>query len=139
MQNNTINVSPIEKIVSILSYLTMGIVGLIWLVIGYITNKKLRYFLMYNITQSMLISIICAAFFFGLWILSLIPFLEFLSAILNLILTVKIVNIFLLSFSIFQLIITILITYIIIGILFERIFYVPFLSNIMNKVMKSYK
>ena len=55
-------ISPIEKIISVLSYVTMGIAGLLWLILAYFLKKKLRYFLMYNIAQSMIIAIILAIF-----------------------------------------------------------------------------
>ena len=47
MQHNSIKVSPIEKIISILSYFTMGIIGLVLLLIAHFAKKKIRYFLMY--------------------------------------------------------------------------------------------
>ncbi len=137
------SVSPIEKIISIFSYITMGIVGLIWIIIAYFLKQKLRYFLMYNIAQSMLISILYAiiTLLIGtvLKIFSVIPFLKVFSAHLNYFFTIKIVSIFGLSYSIVQLLLSLLLLYIIIVILLGRIFYVPILSNLMNKAMKSYR
>lgn len=143
MQHNLNNVSPIEKIISILSYMSMGMIGLIWIIIAYLMKRNLRYFLMYNIVQSMLISLICAILFYAigliLRIIALIPFLEFITAIFNLFISVKIVSILGFSFTIFQLIITTLLLYIIVGVLLGRIFYVPVLTNLMNKAMRSYR
>ena len=142
MQPSYNKVLPIEKIISILSYLSMGIIGVIWLIIAYFLKKNLKYFLMYNIAQSMLISILCAIFFclinLILNIVALVPFLAFISAIINLFMSVKVLFILGMSFSVFQIFLTVLLIYIIVGILLGRIFYVPLLSNIMNKAMKSY-
>ena len=95
MQHNSFKVSPIEKIISILSYITMGIIGLVWLLIAHFSNKKLRYFLMYNIVQSMIIAIFLAILKLILniifSILSIIPFINILAAKLNYLISVKIV------------------------------------------------
>ncbi len=145
MQHNNVQVLPIEKIISILSYLTMGIIGLIWLIISYFLKKRLRFFLMYNITQSMIISIFLAIFKLILSILlsiiAVIPFIDILAAVINFIVSIKVMTVAFLniSFSIFEIFLYLLIIYIIIGILFGRIFYIPLLTDFMNKVMKSYK
>ena len=80
VQHNSVKILPIEKIISILSYLTMGIVGLIWFIIAHFLKQKLKFFLMYNIAQSMVISIFLALIKIGLdiilSILAKIPFLR---------------------------------------------------------------
>ena len=144
MQHNNNNILPIEKIISVLSYITMGIAGLIWIIIAYIYKRHIKYFLMYNIIQSMVIAILLAIFKLIMSIimpiLSLIPFLKFISAILNYILSIKIIRFYSLglSFSFFEFVIFIILIYIIIGVCIGRVFYVPFLTKLINKVMKSY-
>ncbi len=144
MMQHENNILPIEKIISILSYATMGIAGLIWVIIAYICKRHIKYFLMFNITQSMVISIILAIvkLFVGLimQLLTYIPFLNFISAILNYVLSIKIIRLYSLglSFSLFEFLIFILLIYIIIGVCFGRIFNVPYLTKLINKVMKSY-
>ena len=144
VQHNSVKILPIEKIISILSYLTMGIVGLIWFIIAHFLKQKLKFFLMYNIAQSMVISIFLALIKIGLdiilSILAKIPFLDYIAAIIYYILSYKILRIYLfnLSFTIPELVVVILIGYIITGILLGRIFYVPFLSDLMYKTMKNY-
>ena len=107
MNNNNEPVLPIEKIISILSYLTMGIVGLVWLIIAYYIKKKPKYFLAYNIYQSIIISVFLAIFklLIGLIlsVIALIPFLDFIVALFNLIISLKIITlpIFHFSFSAF--------------------------------------
>ena len=61
MQPNS-SISTLEKFISIVSYFTMGLFGLFWLILAYSVKKKLRYFLQYNIVQSLLISILLAIF-----------------------------------------------------------------------------
>lgn len=136
-------VLPIEKIISILSYFTMGIVGLFWLIIANLLKKKLRYFLMYNIVQSMLISVFLAVFKLildiVLSILALIPFIDGILAVFNWFISVKVISIFYFSFSILELLIFILLCYVSIGVLIGRLFYIPVLSDFINKVMKNYE
>ena len=138
-------ISPIEKIISVLSYVTMGIAGLLWLILAYFLKKKLRYFLMYNIAQSMIIAIILAIFKLLtdiiLSLIAKISFLDFIMAIFNLVISFKIIRISNsgISFTILELLLLMLLGYIIFGILFGRIFYIPYLRKIKKKVMKTYK
>lgn len=68
---------PMEKLIASLSYLTMGFVGFVWLLIGIFTKNTLRPYLKYHIFQSIFISIayFLASAFLGLImnILSIIP------------------------------------------------------------------
>lgn len=68
---------PMEKLIASLSYLTMGFVGFIWLLIGIFTKNTLRPYLKYHIFQSIFISIayFLISAFLGLImnILSIIP------------------------------------------------------------------
>ena len=75
---------PIERIVSPLSYLTMGLVGFVWLIIALFTKARLKPFLQYHIFQSIFISILFTviSIFIG-WIsniLGLIPFINVIVA-----------------------------------------------------------
>lgn len=71
---------PMEKLIASLSYLTMGFVGFIWLLIGIFTKNTLRPYLKYHIFQSIFISIayfLASAFIgFILNILSIIPIIN---------------------------------------------------------------
>ena len=131
MQHNGLKVNLLEKIISILSYMTMGIVGLIWIIIAYANKKSLKYFLMYNISQSMVIAILLAilklVLDIVLSILAVIPFLSYITAIFNYIISIKIIRIYGLglSFTLFELLVFILLSYIIAGIFIGRIFYIP--------------
>ena len=144
MNYNATSVKPIEKIISILSYLSMGIIGLIWFLIAYYNKKNLKYFLMYNISQSMVIAIFLAIIKLILNIiipiLWIIPVINNLASILNFIFSVKIIRLYFIdmSFSIFEFLVFILLLYIIIGILNGRIFHIPLLTKIMKNAMKNY-
>ncbi len=144
MQHNS-DVLPIEKIIAVLSYLTMGIIGLIWFIIAHSLKKRLRFFLMYNISQSIIISIFLAIFKLIadiiLPIIALIPFIDIIAACINFIISIKVLTIpFLnLSFSLFEIFLHILLLYIIAGIAAGRIFYVPYLTDFTAKIMKSYR
>ena len=49
---------PIERILSVATYLTAGGAGFVWLIIAALTKKQVRSFLMYHILQSIFISIL---------------------------------------------------------------------------------
>ena len=49
-----------DKIISILCYYTFGIFGIIWLVIAHVMRKRIHSFVMFNISQSIFISILLA-------------------------------------------------------------------------------
>lgn len=46
----------IERIVAALSYLTAGMIGFIWLILGVLTKSSLRPFMKYHIFQSIFLS-----------------------------------------------------------------------------------
>ncbi len=145
MQNNNTNVLPIEKVISLLSYMSMGIIGLVWYIIALLLKRKLKYFLLYNISQSMIIAIILAIFklFIDiiLMLISKIPFLDFIVALFNLIISIKIIRFHTLgfSFTLIEFLVFLLLLYISIGVILGKIFYIPFLTKFMNKVIKQEK
>lgn len=140
--NRNIVIEPLEKIISIISYYTMGIVGLVWVIIGYFLNKRVKFFLMYNITQSVLISIFLAflniLFQVILQIIIAIPFLSSIGINISLFMQKKI-NIIGLSFNIIEIIIFLLLIYISIGVIQGRIYNVPVLTKIVKRIMQSYR
>ena len=144
MSHNFNRVLPLEKIISILSYSTMGMVGVIWILIAYFLKKNLKFFLMYNISQSILISILLAILKLALDIIlpvfSSIPVLNYISAIFNYLISIKLIRLYPLgiSFTILELIVFITLAYVCIGVLIGRIFYIPVITNIMQKFMKRY-
>ena len=77
----------IERLIAALSYLTMGMVGFVWLIIGLFTNARLKPFLQYHIFQSIFISLGFAVLSILVgWVsnlLSVIPFINKVVAQIN--------------------------------------------------------
>ena len=110
MQNSR-QIFLIERIIAVTSYLTMGFVGFIWLIVGLIRQSHLTKFLQYHIFQSIFISLayvlICYVLGFLLNILSLIPFINLVAAQIALVLNAPIIF----GFSIIQTAIYLLLFY----------------------------
>ena len=142
MQNKRIIVSNAEKVLSLFSYFTMGIMGLIWVIFAMILKKRLKFFLMYNIVQSITISLFLALFSFVInfviKMLIAIPFSKVLGIGIKMFLQ-KRIFISALSFNSAEVIIFLLLIYISVGVLHSRFFYVPFFSDITKGIMRSYK
>lgn len=138
---NEIKILPFDKVYSIISYCTMGIAGLFLALIAFFAKKKLRYFLNYNIAQSVLLGIILAIFKFFLdsvlHLIAKIPFLDGVCGIVYFFFSTKIIKIGLLSFNILELFVFGLILYISIGIIKNKIFFVPYLTNLTQTIIKS--
>ena len=101
----------IERIIASLSYMTMGMVGFIWLIIGLFTKASLKPFLKYHIFQSIFISLGFAVLskFVG-WvsnILSFIPLINKLVAQINFLLNMPLIF----DYSILQTVIYVFLIY----------------------------
>ncbi len=145
MQPETQKILPIEKIISVLSYFSMGVIGFLWIIFAYLYKRKLKFFLMYNICQSMVISIFLALLSIVLklmfMVFSHIKILDAFAGILNYIISIKIIRFtqfFGLSFNIIELVLFILLLYLSIGVCFGKLFYVPVLTKFIQKVMKRF-
>lgn len=77
MQNKYSQPAVIEKLIASLSYITMGFIGFLWLMLALVTKNNLKPYLKYHIFQSIFISIayFLVSAFLGLImnILSVIP------------------------------------------------------------------
>ena len=128
-----------EKVLSILSYITFGIVGFFWLLLANWKKKKIKYFLSYHIYQSIFIAVLLTLlnYFFEILfgIFSKIPFLEMFSAVLNYIFTVKIISVFGFQSTVVYLAVLILKIYLIVGVILGRNFYLPFVTKTVNYMM----
>ncbi len=128
-----------EKVISILSYMTFGIVGFFWLILANWKKKKIKYFLSYHIYQSIFIAVLLTLLnyvfeiLFGIF--SKISFLEMFSAIINYIFTVKIISVFGFQSTIVYLAVLILKIYLIVGVILGRNFYLPFVTKTVNYMM----
>lgn len=123
----------IERIVSSLSYITMGFVGFIYMLLGLFTRAQLRPFTQYHIFQSIFISI---AFFllnyicgFILGLLSYIPFINKLVAQITFFFNAPIFF----AYSIIQIVVYGIIFYLAITSFMGIYSRIPFISDIIDQ------
>jgi len=129
-----------EKILSVLSYMTFGIVGFFWLLLANWKKKKIKYFLNYHIYQSIFIAILLTLFnyIFALIFLicSKIPFIDTVSAQINYYLSVKIISFFGFQSTIVYFAILLFKIYLITGVILGKCFYIPFVTKVINYMMR---
>ena len=123
----------IERIIASLSYMTMGMVGFIWLIIGLFTKASLKPFLKYHIFQSIFISLGFAVLskFVG-WvsnILSFIPLINKLVAQINFLLNMPLIF----DYSILQTVIYVFLIYLAVTSFAGKFSYIPWISDIIDK------
>ena len=123
----------IERIIAALSYLTMGMVGFIWLIIGLFTQASLKPFLKFHIFQAIFISLgfTVLSMFVG-WlsnILSFIPFVNKLVAQINFLLNMPLIF----DYSILQTIIYVFIIYLAVTSFIGKFSYIPWISDIIDQ------
>lgn len=123
----------IERIVAALSYLTMGMVGFIWLIIGLFTNARLKPFLQYHIFQSIFISLGFAVLSILVgWVsnlLSVIPFINKVVAQINFLLNMPLIF----DYSLLQTAIYAFLAYLAITSFMGRFSYIPWVSDIIDQ------
>lgn len=123
----------IERIVAALSYLTMGMVGFIWLIIGLFTNARLKPFLQYHIFQSIFISLGFAVLSILVgWVsnlLSVIPFINKVVAQINFLLNMPLIF----DYSLLQTAIYAFLAYLAITSFMGRFSYIPWISDIIDQ------
>ena len=123
----------IERIVAALSYLTMGMVGFVWLIIGLFTNARLKPFLQYHIFQSIFISLGFAVLSILVgWIsnlLSVIPFINKVVAQINFLLNMPLIF----DYSLLQTAIYAFLAYLAITSFMGRFSYIPWVSDIIDQ------
>ncbi len=123
----------IERIVAALSYLTMGMVGFVWLIIGLFTNARLKPFLQYHIFQSIFISLGFAVLSILVgWIsnlLSVIPFINKVVAQINFLLNMPLIF----DYSLLQTLIYAFLAYLAITSFMGRFSYIPWISDIIDQ------
>lgn len=130
------NILPAEKTIAVLSYLSFGFVGFIWIVLGAFLKQNLKQFLKYHIYQSIFLSIL---FFIVsnliIMVLNLLGFIPFVNAIIGLFvfyLSVSLFSIGSVHFSIIQLVILGFMIYLSTGVIKGKYTFVPWVSNIIK-------
>ncbi len=123
----------IERIIAALTYLTMGMVGFIWLIIGLFTKARLKPFLQYHIFQSIFISLAFAvlSIFIG-WlsnILSFIPIINRIVAQITFLLNMPLIF----DYSLLQSVIYVLLIYLAITAFIGKFSYIPWVSDIIDQ------
>ena len=137
MYNNSYRLNPdkpyfMEKLVSALSYLTMGFVGFIYLVIVILTKKNLKPFLKYHIFQSIFISIgyYLLTIFIGL-VCNILLFIPLINKITTMILYYTTINI-IFGCSIIGLFVYAVLFYLVITSFQGKYSYIPCVSDIIK-------
>lgn len=123
---------PLEKIIAALSYLTSGLIGFIWLILGAVLKLGIRPFLLYHIYQSIFLSVLFFIVQLGLKIildiLSAIPLIGQLVSTLTFLFTTSIFG----GFSIITLVLLSIVIYLTITSLMGKYSYLPWVSNIIR-------
>ncbi len=123
----------IERLVVSLSYLTMGFIGFIWLVLGAFTKAQTSDFVRYHVFQSIFISI--SLFILNVLlgiindVLSVIPFVKVFVQNIYYLLNAPIF----LNYSIIQTILYLFIAYLMITSALGIYSYVPFVSDVISQ------
>lgn len=122
----------IERLIAATTYLSMGMVGFVWLIFCAITKNNLRPFLKYHIFQSFFL--IMALFLFNIFvsfivsILGVIPFINMLVYKILFFFTAPII----VGLSISSLVILALMVYLVFTSLQGKYSYIPWISNIID-------
>lgn len=123
----------IERIVSGLTYPTMGMIGFIWLLLGLITHARLRTFTQYHIFQSIFLSIayVIVSLLIGVLsnILSVIPLINKLTAQIMFWLNMPAI----LGYSLIQACIYTVIIYLMLTAFLGKYSYLPWVSDIIKQ------
>ncbi len=123
----------IERIVSALSYLTMGLVGFVWLLLGLFTGASLTKFTQYHIFQSIFISVsfVLLSMLFGFVVdfLTIIPVINKIVAAIMFLLNMPVF----LNFSLIKLCVYLLMFYLALTSFSGKYSYVPWVSDIIEQ------
>ena len=118
----------IERLVAALSYLTMGMVGFVWLIIGLFTKASLKPFLKYHIFQSIFISLGFAviSIFVG-WVSNILSFIPLINKL------VAQINFLLFDYSLLQTLIYAFLIYLAGTSFIGKYSYIPYVSDIIDQ------
>lgn len=123
----------IERIIAALTYLTMGMVGFIWLIIGLFTKARLKPFLQYHIFQSIFISLAFAVLSILVsWlsnILSFIPLINRIVAQITFLLNMPLIF----DYSLLQSVIYLSLIYLAVTAFIGKFSYIPWVSDIIDQ------
>lgn len=123
----------IERIIAALTYLTMGMVGFIWLIAGLFTKARLKPFLQYHIFQSIFIALgfTVLSIFIG-WLsnlLSFIPIINRLVAQITFLLNMPLIF----DYSLLQAVIYAILIYLAVTAFMGKYSYIPWVSDVIDQ------
>ena len=123
----------IERIIAALTYLTMVMVGFIWLIAGLFTKARLKPFLQYHIFQSIFIALgfTVLSIFIG-WLsnlLSFIPIINRLVAQITFLLNMPLIF----DYSLLQAVIYAILIYLAVTAFMGKYSYIPWVSDIIDQ------
>ena len=125
-----------ERVIAVLSYVTSGIVGIIWLLLAALAKSKLKPFLKYHIMQSIFLMLLyylaAHMLIFVLNILTYVPFFNAIISTLNFFLNISLLNFGPFHMSIINILIFLFIIYLSCGTLKGKYVYVPWVSNVIK-------
>lgn len=123
----------IERVVASLSYLTMGMVGFIWLIAGLFTGARLKPFLQYHIFQSIFLSLafVVISMFIGFIsnFLSIIPLINKIVAQVTFWLNMPLIF----NYSLIQSVIYVFLIYLAVTSFMGKYSYIPWVSDIIGQ------
>lgn len=132
MRNSNNRVYLIERLIAAATYVSMGMVGFVWLIICAVTKSNLKPFLKYHIFQSFFL--VMAAFLINVFvgfivsILGIIPFVNMLVYKLLFFFTAPM----LMGYSIVNFGILLIMVYLVLTSLQGKYSYIPWISNIID-------
>ncbi len=136
MQNQQPKLYVIERIVSGLTYPTMGLVGFVWLIIGQITKSSPTTFTLYHCYLSIFLSLGYVIFNYIFWwiyeIVTHIPFLNVVVAQVVFLFNMPLI----IGYSIMQILIYSAIIYLMITAFFGKYSYIPWFSDVIKSIVK---
>ena len=125
-----------ERVIAVLSYVTSGIVGIIWLLLAALAKSNLKPFLKYHIMQSiflmLLYYLVAHLLIFVLNILTYVPFFNAIISTLNFFLNISLFNFGPFHMSIINIFIFLFIIYLSYGTLKGKYVYVPWVSYVIK-------
>lgn len=123
----------VERIIAALTYLTMGMVGFIWLIIGLFTKARLKPFLQYHIFQSIFISLGFAVLSILIgWISNLLSFIPIINQIVAQI-TFWLNMPLIFDYSLIQALIYLFLIYLAVTSFIGKYSYIPWVSDIIDQ------
>lgn len=129
---NSNSASILDRLIAVATYISMGMVGFIWLIFCAVTKTNLKSFLKYHIFQSFFL--VMAYFLFNIFvnlvvsILGIIPLINILVYKILFFFTAPIVF----GFSIISFTVLVVMVYLVITSLQGKYSYIPWFSNIID-------